>query len=319
MRRGLRKPLNGDSAAHPLRRSPLGTRIPLVALIQALAVGEHLNFRHVAIALGTSQSSVSQRIRALEESLEIRIFERRHRGVQITEAGRIFLAQVAEGIEHLDHAVKTAGMLSNSALGRVRIGAPTTIAAGFLADLLRGYREQWPAIDIEIFDGRARDAIFQVREGKLDIAFVAGALDVPDCHSKQLWTEALFVALPASDPRVGAGICWQDLVDDLFLVRYDGTGPQVHDHVVRRFNERGWRPRVQRCDVGRDMLLSMIAQGYGVTLSSHATSLLAFPGVAFVPLLDEPEPIAFSAVWSPHNSSRALRGLLDMALTRSAS
>lgn len=39
-------------------RSPLGSRIPLASLIQALAVAEHLNFRHAANALGVSQSSV---------------------------------------------------------------------------------------------------------------------------------------------------------------------------------------------------------------------------------------------------------------------
>lgn len=296
-------------------RSPLRTRIQLISLIYAVAVGEHLNFRHAAAALGVSQSSVSQRIRALEETLGFRLFERRHRGVRLTEAGRFFLDHVADGIDQLDYAVKTAGMIGNGKLGRVRIGVPTTIATGFLAELLRRYREQWPGIDIELFDGRARDAILHVREGRLDVAFVGGTLlHVPDCHSRPLWTEALFVAVPDRDERVSGGaLCWHDLFDDLFLVRYDGTGPQVHNHIVRRFEERGRQARVQRCDVDRSMLLSMVAAGYGITLWSEANSLLPFPGVAFVRLSDEAEPVTFSAAWSPHNSSKAVRGLLDLA------
>ena len=59
--------------------SPLGTRIPLAALIQMLAVAEHLNFRHAANALAVSQSSVSTRIKMLE--LGILLFVRRPRGV----------------------------------------------------------------------------------------------------------------------------------------------------------------------------------------------------------------------------------------------
>ncbi|WP_256371419.1 LysR family transcriptional regulator [Stappia sp. ES.058] len=182
----------------------LGTRIPLAALIHALAVGEHLNFRHAAVALGVSQSSVSERIRALEETLGVRLFERGHRGARLTEAGRFFLAHVADGIEQLDYAVKAAGMIGGGALGRIRIGVPTTIATGFLAELLHRYRQQWPGIETDLFDGRARDAISQVREGRLDVAFVAAITQVPDCNSRSLWTEALFIAVPDSDPRSDA-------------------------------------------------------------------------------------------------------------------
>lgn len=307
MRRRLSDTVNG-------RPQALGTRIPLAALIQAVAVGEYLNFRHAAAALGVSQSSVSERIRALEETLGVRLFERRHRGVRLTEAGRFFLAHVAEGLDQLDYAVKAAGMVGKAELGRLRVGVPTTIAVGFLAELLRRYREQWPGIEIELFDGRARDAIFRVREGRLDVAFVIGAPEIPDCHTKQLWAEPLFVAVSASDHRANAdALYWHDVRDDLFLVRYDGTGPQAHEHIVRRFDERGLRPRVQRCDVDRCILLSMVAAQYGVALCSEATTLLPCPGVAFVRLADEPEPLTFSAVWSPHNSGKALHGLLNLA------
>lgn len=84
-------------------------RIPLAALIQTLSVAEYLNFRHAANALGVSQSSVSTRIKTLEEDLGVVLFERRHRGVRLTDAGRSFITEVAAGISHLDLAIKTAG------------------------------------------------------------------------------------------------------------------------------------------------------------------------------------------------------------------
>lgn len=314
MRRRPCRKLSKIDDKHTRQHQVLGTRVPLAALIHAVAVGEHLNFRHAAVALGVSQSSVSERIRALEETLGVRLFERGHRGVRLTEAGRFFLAHVADGIEQLDYAVKAAGMIGGGACGRIRIGVPTTIATGFLAELLHRYREQWPGVEMDLFDGRARDAIFQVREGRLDVAFVAAITEVPDCHSRPLWTEPLFIALSDNDPRADAkGLFWRDLSEDLFLVRYDGTGPQEHDHIARRFGERGLLPKVQRCDVDRCMLLSMIAADYGITLASEATSRIAMSGVAFIPILDEPEPITFGAVWSPHNNGKALRGLLDIA------
>ncbi|WP_283178704.1 LysR family transcriptional regulator [Gemmobacter sp. 24YEA27] len=52
---------------------------PMASLIQTLAVAEHLNFRHAANALGVAQSSVSARVKALEEDLGILLFERHAR------------------------------------------------------------------------------------------------------------------------------------------------------------------------------------------------------------------------------------------------
>ena len=60
----------------------------MMTLVHTLAVAEYLNFRHAANALGVAQSSVSARVKALEEDLGIVLFERHARGVRLTEAGR---------------------------------------------------------------------------------------------------------------------------------------------------------------------------------------------------------------------------------------
>lgn len=70
----------------------LSGRIPLISLVQFIAVAEHLNFRHAAKALGISQSSVSARVKALEDNLGVLLFERHARGVRLTDAGRPFYA-----------------------------------------------------------------------------------------------------------------------------------------------------------------------------------------------------------------------------------
>jgi DNA-binding transcriptional LysR family regulator len=65
--------------------------------------------------------------------------------------------------------------------------------------------------------------------------------------------------------------------------------------------------------VGRGTLLSLVGQGFGITIVGAATALLPTSGVVFLPFADEPEPITFSAVWSPSNRSAALRNLLNLA------
>jgi DNA-binding transcriptional LysR family regulator len=77
-----------------------------------------------------------------------------------------------------------------------------------------------------------------------------------------------------------------------------------------RLAERWPRPSIQRFDVDRLTLISMVEQGYGVTLATEATSQIKFPGVVFLPILDEPGHVVFSAVWSPNNRTPALLDLI---------
>ncbi|MHB0710218.1 LysR family transcriptional regulator [Roseomonas mucosa] len=286
----------------------------MVSLIQTLAVAEHLNFRHAANALGVAQSSISARVKALEEDLGILLFERHARGVRLTEAGRLFVERIAAGIDQLDHAVKTAGMAAAGECGRLRIGIHALIPRSFLAELIAHYRENHPGIEVEITEGAARDAVMQLRADRLDVAFVAGTPELPDCHSRPIWTEPLVAVLPNRHRLAGqSAITWADLVGDTFLVRHGGTGPQVHDHIVLRLAARWPAPSILRFDVGRGTLLSMVGQGFGITIVGAATSLLQTSGVVFLPFADEPEPVPFSAIWSPFNRSASLRNLLTLA------
>lgn len=295
-------------------RTALGRRIPLTSLIQMLAVAEYLNFHHAANALGTSQSSVSARIKTLEEDLGVLLFERHARGVRLTEAGRHFVESVSVGIGHLDHAVKTAGALARGEEGRLSIGLHVPPMAGFLADLLMRQRKRHPRIGIDVTEGRSADIIRLVREGQIDIAFVIGAPLADDCHSRPLWSEALMAVLPADHMLADRPtLTWADLAAEAFLVRTGGAGPQAQDHVTRRIAELGHHPRILRWDVGRETLFHMVAQGWGVTITTGSTASVPVSGVAFRSIADEPERAGFHAVWSPYNRSQTLRNLLDLA------
>jgi DNA-binding transcriptional LysR family regulator len=294
--------------------TPLGSRIPLASLIQTLAVAEYLNFRHAATALGVAQSSVSARVKALEEDLGILLFERHARGVRLTEAGRHFVERIAAGVDQLDHAVKTASMAAAGKYGRLRIGIHALIPGSFLAELIAQYREEHPGIDVELTEGTARDAVMQLRADRLDVAFVAGKPDLPDCHTRPIWTEPLVAVLPERHPLAGqSAVTWAELAGETFLVRYGGTGPQVHDHIVLRHAGRWPAPSILRFDVERGTMLSMVGQGFGSTIVGAATMLLPTTSIVFLPLADEPEPVAFTAIWSPSNRSAALRNLLNLA------
>ncbi|WP_226558439.1 LysR family transcriptional regulator [Salipiger thiooxidans] len=286
----------------------------MVSLIQTLAVAEYLNFRRAAVALGVSVSSVSTRVKTLEEDLGILLFERHARGVRLTEAGRRFVKHVSAGVDQLDHAVKTAAMAAAGECGRLRIGIHALIPRSFLAELIGQYREACPGIEVEITESTARDALMQLRSDRLDLAFIAGPAELPDFHSRRIWTEPLVVVLPERHPLAGhSAVTWPDLAGETFLVRHGSTGPQVHDHIILRLAGRLPPPSIQRFDVGRGTLLFMVEQGFGITIVGAASALLPTTGIVFLPFADEPEPVPFSAIWSPFNQSPTIRNMLVLA------
>lgn len=57
----------------------------------------------------------------------------------------------------------------------------------------------------------------------------------------------------------------------------------------------------------------MVGQGFGLTIVGAATAVLRTTGITFLPFADKPEPVAFTAVWSPFNRSATLKNLLTLA------
>lgn len=197
----------------------------MVALAQTLAVAEYLSFHGAALALGVSQSSVSTRIKALEEDLGIVLFDRTTRGVRLTDAGRCFVDQVDEAMGILDRAIKNAGMQARGEEGELRIGVHALMPGCFLDGLFERFHEDYPGVRLHITEGTARDAQFMVRESRLDIAFMACTHEIPDLNSRVIWHNRLMVALPAGHPLTAMpDVEWRQLARETFLVRHGGTG-----------------------------------------------------------------------------------------------
>lgn len=287
----------------------------MAALVQTLAVAEHLSFHRAALALGISQSSVSARIKALEEDLGVVLFYRNTRGVRLTEAGRRFVKQVGDAIGILDRAINAARMQARGEVGELRIGVHAITHGCFLNRLLRKFQTVNLGVGLNIIEGTARDTQIMVREDKLDIAFMAGSHEIPDLNSRVIWRDQLMAALPPRHSLAGRSeIGWRQLSKETFLVRHAGTGPQVQDLIVARSAGKWQTPAIRRIDVERSTLLLLIAAGHGVSLLTEESTRASTVNVAYIPITDEPGTIAFSAVWSPRNRDPVLKQFLTLAM-----
>ena len=294
--------------------SPPIASLDLTALVYSLAVADHLGFRQAAQALGVHQSVLSRRVRALEEQLQVSLFERGSRGSRLTSAGEPFLEQVREALSGIDFAAAIARANGRGQEGRLHLGFYTPLSGGFLRELVRRYKADHPHVSVELREESRPTLLTSVRQRKLDVAFVIGSGDTAGCDTAELWSEPVYVALPNSHKLADrADISWGELEGERFLATQAECGAEVHDHVVRHMAGLGHRPEVERIAVGRDSLLNLIAMGFGVSLAGEAGAALPIPRVVFRPLTSPTDIVTFHAAWSPENGNPALRQLISLA------
>ncbi|MBO9460719.1 LysR family transcriptional regulator [Labrenzia sp. R5_0] len=277
-----------------------------------LAAAEHGTFRKASVALNVQESTISRAIRDLEDELGASLFHRHVGGVSLTVAGQRFLKRSRIIFRQLKDSVREICAIGRGETGRIRIGVLSSLASGFLADLLRAFSDEHTGIEFDFFDGDAVEHVAAIRRLQLDLAFVTGMRVWADCDVELLWSERVFAAIPEGHKLTAKpDIRWHDLQGEHFIVSEEAPGPEIHDYLIRRLADLGHNPDIRRFRVGCHNLLSLVAGGHGVTLTSEATTAFSMPGIVYRPI--DNEALSFSAVWSPQNDNPALRRLLSMA------
>lgn len=115
-----------------------------------VAVARTRNFRRAAAESRVSVSSLSQRLRDLEERLGVRLLNRTTRSVALTEAGEMLLARVGPALGDVDVALQLVRGMSAVPSGRLRINAPAPAVDLVLAPMVTPFLQQYPQIELEI-------------------------------------------------------------------------------------------------------------------------------------------------------------------------
>lgn len=156
--------------------------------------GRHLSFRNAAAELCVSPAAVSQHIRTLEEELGVPLFERVHRGLRFTEAGRQYWQSINE---HLTALQQSTDAVRRRGLHRMlRVSVMPPLASRVILPALDDFQEQHPDIELRL-DSSLRN--LDLRAGDADLAIRFGSPPWPGCDSRKL--SDVFV-LPVCPPAM---------------------------------------------------------------------------------------------------------------------
>jgi DNA-binding transcriptional LysR family regulator len=152
-----------------------------------VAVARTRNFRRAALEQRVSVSSLSQRLRDMEERLGVRLMNRTTRSVALTEAGELLLARVGPAIADVDSALAQVRGLRDVPSGRLRINAPPPAIDLVLAPMVAPFLQTHPQIDLEIIG----DSSF--------VDIVAGGFDAGVRYGEHLAQD--MIAVPLAPPQ----------------------------------------------------------------------------------------------------------------------
>jgi DNA-binding transcriptional LysR family regulator len=285
---------------------------PLHAVI---AAAEHGSFRRAAAALDIKQSTLSRRIRRLEEHLGVKLFERSSGGVRVTSAGGDVERTARRLLEQTDCMVSTARSAGRGEAGDMSIGVCTSLSASKLRAVLAGYLQASPHVAINMTERSHGQLLDGLRAGDLDIVIVVGEAREHGGPSTLLWSERIIVALPVGHRLMGTElIYWTDLKGELFLLSRRDPGPDLHNIIVQKLSAPGEAPGIASWDVSSESILAMLETSHRISVHCESYAGLTYPGLVYREVRDASGPsyIPFTACWNEANRNPALARFLDL-------
>ena len=164
-----------------------------------IAVAEEGHITRAAERLGMQQPPLSQRIKAIERELDVQLFRRKARGVELTEAGRAFLDNARAMLAHFDHTFETTRRTARGEQGRICVGVtPTSPFHPFVPRVIRAFREAYPLVFLRLEERLGNELVEQLRNEQIDVAFIRTPVADPEgLVVHPLLEEPMLVALPS--------------------------------------------------------------------------------------------------------------------------
>lgn len=231
-------------------------------------VAELKHFSRAAEKLHMTQPAVSQQIRALEDSLGVRLMERNNKGVSLTNAGELVLHYAKEINGQYRKMKEMIDELLHFTGGPLAIGASYTFGEYALPATIARLHLEFPGIRPSIAIGNTADVADRLRARELDLAIVEGSEYGTGVEAERLANDRMYIAAGAGHPLAGGEpVGPERLSEEIWMVREEGSGTRAATD--RMFASLGIRP-ARLMELGSTQLIKeTVEAGLGVTLQSR--------------------------------------------------
>ncbi len=231
-------------------------------------VAEHLSFRRAAEHLFLSQPAVTLQIKALEDDLGVRLFDRSGGRISLTRQGTILLGYAKKLADLVADAERQLGDESHEASGELLLGVSTTIGQYVLPRLLGAFLADHPRVQFSLTSGNTDEIVHLLLAGKIAVGLIEGPTRERGVHVEPFMDDELVLIAPidfAADVLLPA-----HLENVTLLMREQGSGSRrVIETSLKRagYTLKSFRRVI---DMGStEAIKSAVEAGLGVGLVSH--------------------------------------------------
>lgn len=189
-----------------------------------VAIADEGSFSAAAARVHLSQPALSLLVKQLEERLELKLFHRTTRKVELTAAGQEFLVTARRVLAEVDEAIDQLRDYADCRRGRVTVAALPSLASTLLAEAIAGFRRMHPQIRVVIRDGVADVVAQALKSGEVELALgfaVQGEDELAATHL--LMDELVAIARPEDVPKRQRALSWSLLAQRPLIAMASGT------------------------------------------------------------------------------------------------
>ncbi|MPW24734.1 LysR family transcriptional regulator [Alkalibaculum sp. M08DMB] len=287
-----------------------------------IAVAEELNFTNAALKLHIAQQPVSVQIKKLEDEIGVKLFERTTRQVILTPEGSAFLTEVRQVFNHLDKAVEDARAISKGKAFKINMGYESATTCRILPICIKRIHSKLPKIKIELHELEAHEIYNKINNRDIDLGLMfldKEYLEFDEFEVKRLGSDRSVVAFPKGhffSDKENISLC--DLSKEPFVVIKRSVKPNFYNKFMRLCKNAGFEPNIVQEVTSEQALMSLVAEGIGVTIVFDCLRDTFNEDVDFVPLINPEIYIDYGFLWKNGNKSSHINSItnIDMKISK---
>ncbi|MGP3590112.1 LysR family transcriptional regulator [Vagococcus sp. WN89Y] len=273
------------------------------------------HFTHAAEALGMSQPPLSQQIQRLEKEVGTKLFNRSGRGVELTEAGKVFYKDACVILNLADSALIKAKGIARGVNGIFSLGIDSSVV--FFSKVfpsLRNYKYNYPDVSLRLKEDNTATLLNDLESEKLDAAFIRLPVEEDENFNFHvIGEEAMGVALHSSHAlAMKDKIKLSDIIDTPFILFPEEEAPGLHKLICQVCKNAGINVENNQAAPQIRSAISMVQGGFGFTVLPESMLCFNHPELTYHRISDAKLNTSVALVWRKFDRSAIISRFLEL-------
>ncbi|WP_453993587.1 LysR family transcriptional regulator [Bacillus nitroreducens] len=230
-----------------------------------IEVARQKSFTRAAQVLCLSQPTISKMVRNLEDELKVELIDRSAKKIELTVAGEIVFEEGKKILEKIDDLSLLLNDMMNLKKGKLKIGVPPLIGFLFFPEILKGFRDLYPDISLQLVENGAIKIREAVKEGAIDLGIAPLPVEEDEFNIHSFVEEDMMLFVHSSHPLARKEqVSLVDIKDEPFVHFQDDS--TLYQQVIRECLKVGFRPNVIYQSTYWDFITELVKQNLGVSI-----------------------------------------------------